>query len=141
MDDLEIVERAPTIEEYSELRKAVGWNTLGQEMMEKGLCNSLYSVCAIYKNKTIGCGRVVGDGAMYFYVQDIIVLPEFQKKGIGKSIMASIMQWLSRHVSDKSFVGLMATKGNSKFYEKWGFQERPPDRPGMFIIWENKRQA
>ncbi len=141
MDDIEIVERVPTIEEYSELRREVGWKSLGEEMTEKGLRNSIFSVCAIYKNKVIGCGRVIGDGAVYFYVQDIMVLPEFQRKGIGKSIMASIMQWLGKQVSDNSFVGLMATKGNSKFYEKYGFQERPPDRPGMFIIWENKSQT
>lgn len=141
MDAPEIVERAPTIEDYSELRKAVGWAPLGKEMIEEGLRNSLFSVCAIYKNKVIGCGRVIGDGAVYFYVQDIMVLPEFQKNGIGKGIMASIMHWLGRHVSDKSFIGLMATKGNSKFYEKYGFQERPPDRPGMFIIWENKSRT
>jgi len=79
-----LVERPPTIEEYQSLREIVGWGNTDAKATEIGLGNSLFSVCVIYKNEIIGCGRVVGDGGIYFYIQDIIVLPEFQRKGIGK---------------------------------------------------------
>jgi hypothetical protein len=29
----------------------------------------------------VGCGRVVGDGGVYFYVQDVIVVPGLQGLG------------------------------------------------------------
>ena len=64
-----------------------------------------------------------------------IVLPEFQRNGIGKRVMDAVMSYLSSHAHPHAFVGLMATKGVSKFYEKYEFVERPPDRPGMFRIW------
>lgn len=60
------------------------------ESTEIGLGNSLFSVCAIYKNEVIGCGRAVGDGGIYFYIQDIIVLPKFQGRGIGKLTLSTI---------------------------------------------------
>lgn len=133
-----LVERSPTVEEYQKLREAVEWWSVDPEATEIGLNNSLFSVCVIFKNEVIGCGRVVGDGGIYFYIQDIIVLPEFQGTGIGKRIMDAIMNYLKEHAHPNAFIGLMAAKGVSKFYEKYGFNERPPDRPGMFKTWEKQ---
>ena len=130
-----LVERPPTVEEYQRLREAVGWESVDVEATEIGLRNALFSVCAIYKDKVIGCGRVVSDGGIYFYIQDIIVLPEFQGKGLGRRMMDAVMGYLSSHAHPNAFIGLMAAKGVSEFYEKYGFAERPPDRPGMFRIW------
>ena len=104
------------------------------EAVEIGLQNSLFSVCVILENKLIGCGRVIGDGGIYFYVQDIIVLPEFQGKGVGGRIMDAVMEFLKAHARDGAFVGLMAAEGVSKFYERFGFKKRPSDAPGMFRV-------
>jgi len=108
---------------------------VGAEATETGLRSALFSVCVIHKDQAIGCGRVVGDGGIYFYIQDIIVLPEFQGRGLGRRIMDAVMNYLSSHAHPNAFIGLMAAKGVSGFYEKHGFAERPPGRPGMFRIW------
>jgi hypothetical protein len=65
-EQYQIVERAPTIEEYFALRKGVDWMLFEEEMTAKGLANALFSVCILYQGKVIGCGRVVGDGGLYF---------------------------------------------------------------------------
>ncbi len=130
-----LVERSPTAEEYQKLREAVGWGNVDVEATEIGLHNSLFSVCVIFENEVIGCGRVIGDSGIYFYIQDVIVLPEFQGKGIGKRIMDTIMDYLKAHAHPGAFVGLMAAKGVSKFYERYGFKVRPSDAPGMFCLW------
>jgi ribosomal protein S18 acetylase RimI-like enzyme len=129
-----LVERNPTLEEYRRLRRAVGWLDVETEATKIGLNNSLFSVCVILENRVIGCGRVIGDGGIYFYIQDIIVLPEFQGRGIGKRIMDAIMEYLKAHARDGAFIGLMAAKGVSEFYERYGFKERAPDAPGMFRV-------
>jgi ribosomal protein S18 acetylase RimI-like enzyme len=134
-DEYVLVERSPTVKEYHRLCQAVGWEHVGAEATETGLRNALFSVCMIHKDQVIGCGRVVGDGGIYFYIQDIIVLPEFQGRGLGRRIMDAVMGYLSSHAHSNAFIGLMAAKGVSGFYEKYGFAERPPDRPGMFRIW------
>ncbi len=56
-------------------------------------------------------GRVVGDGAVYFYIQDIVVHPEHQGKGIGENIMSALMTYLQENAPDKAFIGLFASKG------------------------------
>ncbi len=134
-DEYILVERPPTVEEYQRLREAVGWESVDAEATETGLRNALFSVCLIHKHEVIGCGRVVGDGGIYFYIQDIIVLPEFQGEGLGRRIMDAVMGYLRSHAHSNAFIGLMAAKAVSGFYEKYGFAERPPDRPGMFRIW------
>jgi ribosomal protein S18 acetylase RimI-like enzyme len=134
-DEYILVERPPTFEEYQRLREAVGWGSVDVEATEVGLRNALFSVSVTYKDEVIGCGRVVGDGGIYFYIQDIIVLPEFQGRGLGRRIMDAVMGYLSSHAHSNAFIGLMAAKGVSGFYEKYGFADRPPDRPGMFRIW------
>jgi GNAT superfamily N-acetyltransferase len=127
-----LVERIPSAAEYHKLRVAVGWECMDSGSTEKGLHNSLYSVCVFHQREVIGYGRVIGDGAIFFYIQDIMVLPEHQKKGVGKMIMRAIMDFLDAHARQHTFVGLMAAKGASRFYERFGFAARPPDRPGMF---------
>jgi GNAT superfamily N-acetyltransferase len=135
MDEYSLVERPPSIGEYKRLRDIVGWGNTDDEATRIGLANALFSVSLIHKGEVIGCGRVVGDGGIYFYIQDIIVLPEFQKRGLGKRIMEAVMDYIASRAHKNAFIGLMAAKGVSKFYEKYGFAERPADRPGMFLIW------
>jgi len=136
MDEYFLVERSATLEEYLRLREAVGWVCQDTKATEIGLINSLFSVCMIYRDEVIAYGRVVGDGGIYFYIQDVIVLPKFQGKGIGKQIMNVIMNYLEKNASPNAFVGLMAAKGEMGFYEKFDFKKRPNDSPGMFKIWK-----
>ena len=130
-----LLEMLPSISDYRRLRAAVGWSELAPEAMEPGLERSLYSVCVCRGEEVVGCGRVVGDGAVYFYIQDVIVLPEHQGRGLGARIMGRIMAYLDGHAHQNSFIALMAAKGAEGFYERYGFARRPPDRPGMVLIW------
>jgi GNAT superfamily N-acetyltransferase len=75
-------------------------------------------------------------GCLYFYLQDIIVLPAFQGKGLGKRLMNAILAYLEEHAHPGAFVGLMAAKDVSSFYTQFGFAVRPSERPGMFRLHE-----
>ena len=130
----QIIERIPTVEEYSSLRESVGWHNMAAQPTKSGLDNSLFSVCAIQSGKVIGYGRVVGDGNIYFYIQDIIVHPDHQRKGIGKSIMDAIMNYIHSVAEEGAFIGLMAAADVDPFYERYGFSRRPEDGPGMYMV-------
>jgi predicted N-acetyltransferase YhbS len=82
--------------------------------------------------------RVIGDSGLYFYIQDVIVLPKYQKMGIGIMLMKKVMNYLETNIIPHTVVGLMASKGKEPFYEKFGFAKRPSERRGhgMFRIWE-----
>lgn len=136
MNQFEIVERVPSVQDYQKLRTAVGWGLCDSESTATALRNSLYAVSAIYENEVIGCGRVIGDAGIYYYIQDIIVLPAFHGRGVGRMIMDAVMRFLETHAVPNSFLGLMAAKDVAGFYEKYGFARRPPERPGMFRVVE-----
>ena len=120
----------PSADDFVRLRKAVAWGDTNAELASKSLNNSLFSV-SIYEGKTIiGFGRVVGDGYMYFYIQDVIVDPSYQGKGVGSVLMDEIESFLKRTVKPGSTVGLFAVKGKEKFYSKYGYLERTGDPMG-----------
>lgn len=138
MKEYSIVEHSPTVKEYQALRTAVGWGEADEDAIEKSLRNSLYWVCILKKETAIGCGRVVGDGGLCFYLQDLIVLPIYQGQGLGRQLMDKLMEYVRANAHKGGFVGLMAAKGVEDFYSNYGFMKRPtPDYgPGMILFWK-----
>lgn len=134
-DTIRLVEREPTPEEYRRLRASVGWNEIADDRVRAALPRSLFSVVLERDGEAVGCGRVVGDGGIYFYVQDVIVVPELQGRGLGRRIMDAVMRYLASAAAPGSFVGLMAAKGVEDLYVRYGFTRRPGDAPGMFRVW------
>jgi ribosomal protein S18 acetylase RimI-like enzyme len=126
-------EEKPTLEEYKSICTAVGWGDIVNfDVSSKALDNSIYSVVARHNGKAIGMGRIVGDGAIFYYIQDIAVLPEYQKKGIGKMIMDKLLDFFYSHASEKAFLGLFSVEGVEGFYERFGFKQKE-NRKGMCI--------
>ena len=138
-DEFQIVSGIPSVEEYLTLREAVGWGRRDEHMVAHALASALFTVYVVHHGNIVGCGRVIGDGGLYFYLQDIIVMPKFQGNGLGKRLMASILVYLQEHAAPGAFVGLMAASGASTFYTQFGFAPRPPDRPGMFRMEDSAR--
>ena len=106
------------------------------DVAETSLMNFIY--CFTVKDKDneqiVGMGRIVGDGAIYFYIQDIVVHPDYQKKGIGKDIMNMKVGYLNLNAPDKAFVGLFASQGKESFYEKYEFKDHSPNMTGIFTV-------
>jgi predicted GNAT family N-acyltransferase len=138
MQEFEFVERKPTAEELFILRESVGWGIGEKEAFENGLKNSLYGVCVFKDEMIIGIVRVIGDGSTCFYIQDVIVKPEYQKMGIGFEMMKKVMKYIEINACSGAVVGLMAAKGKEKFYEKFGFWKRPNENfgHGMMQFWK-----
>jgi GNAT superfamily N-acetyltransferase len=55
----------------------------------------------------VGCGRIVGGDGINFYIQDLIIRPEYQHRGMGTQIMKKLMDYIGRHAQ----IGLMAAEG------------------------------
>ena len=91
MNDIQYKEKIPTPEEYNYIADSVGWGTVENKIVETALNNSIYSICAYDGNKMIGYGRIIGDKTMFLYIQDIMVLPEYQSQKVGSHIMEKIL--------------------------------------------------
>ena len=135
-------EQPPTLEEFNGLRRDAGWGVF-QDLgaLEQGLRNSLYHVCARHNGWIVGMGRVVGDGSITFYIQDVIVAQEYRDQGIGREIMHYLMRFVAQNATAGAIVGLMAAKGKEGFYEKFGFIGRPNEHfgKGMFMFWPKEK--
>lgn len=80
--------------EIMNLYTSVGWTnyTDHPQMLEKAYKNSLCTLGAYTaQGRLVGIIRAVGDGASILFIQDIIVLPEFQRKGIGTALLKAIV--------------------------------------------------
>ena len=132
---IEIVENKLDVETYLDIRASVHWKVLRKEQAEKALNNSLYTVMAVENGKTIGMGRIVGDGAGICYIQDFVVRPEYQGTSIGRKMMERLIAHVEELRMDQSemMLCLMCAKGREQFYEKFGFIGRPTENlgPGM----------
>lgn len=84
-------------EEILHLYTSVGWTnyTDHPEMLEQAYKNSLLILGAFDDNKLLGVIRVVGDGASVVFIQDILVLPEYQRQGIGTQLLRTVMTQFS----------------------------------------------
>lgn len=137
---IQLVEDKLDIDTYLKLRCAVNFHKLSRDQARRALDNSLYTLVAYRDGEAVGMGRIVGDGAVICYVQDLIIVPEVQGQGIG----GLILETLKTFVINTGLPGtmmmfdLMCAKGRERFYQKHGFISRPTGKlgPGMIQYLE-----
>ena len=113
---------AVSFEEIFSLYEAVGWTnyTTNPTMLKNALEHSLFLISARDENgKLIGFLRAVGDGYSILYIQDIIVLPEYQRQGIGTQLLRQTLKYFN-----EVYQIILTTDSELKtiaFYEDNGF--------------------
>ena len=122
--EVSIENTQPDLEEFIALRSKVGWGETPSQLAETALKNSLFHVVARYENNLVGMARIVGDGAMFFYIQDLIVEPDYQNNGIGNLLMQNLESYLSKVAFKGSTIGLLSASGKEPFYSRYGYLER-----------------
>ena len=137
---LKYIEKTPTATEFNMLTESVGWGTRENNIVEEALKNTLYSLCVYDVDKLIGYGRIIGDKTIFLYIQDIIVIPEYQGKKIGTGIMNKLIEKINEYKKINSEIRtyLGASKGKESFYEKFGFVSRPNEELGAGMILYDK---
>ena len=136
MNDIQYEEKIPTLDEYNHIADSVGWGSSENKIVEIALNNSLYSICAYDGDKMIGYGRIIGDKTMFLYIQDIMVLPEYQSQKVGSHIMEKILNKVKTlkklNPNIRTYVGL--SRGLEGFYKKFGFISREEAELGKGMI-------
>ena len=137
---VQLVEDKLDLDTYLELRESVHFHKLSRDQARKGLDNSLYTLVAYLDGRAVGMGRIVGDGAIICYVQDLIIRPEVQGKGIGGLILETLKEFVINegYPGTMMMFDLMCARGRERFYKKHGFIARPTETlgPGMIQYLE-----
>ncbi len=123
---IKIKENNKNIKEFNYLYEAAGWGAYDEKIVKRALDNTFYSVSVYDEDKIIGFGRLIGDTICFMYIHDVMVLPEYQSKKIGTTIMNKLLEKVDKiKIENPSLrVYLGASKNKEKFYEKFGFVNR-----------------
>ena len=80
-------------EDIPKLYDSVGWSAYTDDLaaLENGFNNSLKILAAYKDDELVGIIRAVGDGYTVVFIQDILVLPEYQRQGIGSALLKAIV--------------------------------------------------
>ena len=80
-------------EEICQLYTEVGWTAYTECMpaLEQGFNYSLLILAAYENDELLGIIRVVGDGFTIVFVQDILVFPRHQRKGVGTALLKAVL--------------------------------------------------
>ena len=109
--------------EILDLYGAVGWVAYTSDLaaLKKGYQNSLLVLAAYEEDTLLGIIRVVGDGATIIFVQDIVVDPKYQRKGVGSALLKEVLKRFE-HVRQIELV-TDNTEKTIAFYKSIGFLE------------------
>ena len=134
-----IKENVKNIEEFNFLYDYVGWGCYDDKVSEVALDNTLYSVSVYDNDEIIGYGRLIGDGACFIYIHDIMVRVDYQGKKIGTLIMNKLMDKVKSYKKFNPYVRvyLGASKNREGFYEKFGFISRRDADLGEGMIYND----
>ena len=127
------------LEDVLHLYQAVGWTnyTNQPQMLERALSHSLAIYLALDGDTVVGLIRLVGDGFSSVFVQDLIVLPSYQRQGIGGSLMKEALEDFKETYQVQ--LATEQTEKNVGFYRSMGFETLSTyDCTGM--IWVNREK-
>lgn len=107
--------------EILSLYQSVGWSNYYEhpEMLKNAYAGSRCILAAYEDEKLVGIVRAVGDGSSILFIQDILVCPVYQRRGIGTALMQALLERYS-HVYQIE----LATDNTEKtiaFYKSLGF--------------------
>jgi predicted N-acetyltransferase YhbS len=121
----------PPAEDYLRLRIVTGLSPKSPEGAALGLPRSVFGVVVRKDGRIVGMGRVIGDGGLMLQVTDIAVEPGHQGRGIGKTIVARIVDYLNTTVPDGTYVSMIADGDAHRLYSQFGFTPTAPQSIGM----------
>ncbi|MEG3310107.1 GNAT family N-acetyltransferase [Streptococcus sp. SS-4456] len=104
-----------------EIYDSVGWTNYTDRptMLQKALKHSLFVLAAFDGDRLAGLLRAVGDGHSIVFIQDILVLPAYQRQGIGRQLLEQAIAYFQGiyqlHLLTDN------TEKTRSFYEALGF--------------------
>jgi ribosomal protein S18 acetylase RimI-like enzyme len=131
--DYEAVTSAP-LDEIVELYKAAGWWQESREaraVIPTMIRGSLsFMVARSIEGRIIGMARVISDGHSDAYIQDVVVLPDYRGRGVGRELVRRLTQFcVGRKIA---WIGLIAEPGTQGLYEELGFGPLVGYQPMLF---------
>ena len=123
MNGLTIKYNELTAEEFIALWETVWGPGPGLEQTRLAMAHTLFRISVWDGDKIVAMARMLGDMGLDYYIKDVVVCPEYQRRGIGRGMIQALLKFVSDHgVSGTDiFIELTAAPEKTPFYEKLGF--------------------
>ena len=140
---IRFVENKLDVDTYLRLRESVHWKKLSREQAKMAIENSRHIVVAYEEDTPIGMGRIVGDGAVISYIQDLIIVPQAQGNGFGGRLLEQLIAYVDSITIEgtEMMLCLMCAKGRENFYQHHHFIARPTEALGPGMIQYIRRSC
>lgn len=121
-----------SVKDWNSLRDAVGWGALCEEQAKQCLDHSAFVISCYDGDQIVGTARVNWDYGYVAYLGDVMVMPAYQRKGIGEHMVTEAIAFVKSQLKEGWIIMflLLAAKGKEPFYERLGFQKRPNEHAG-----------
>lgn len=138
MNNLTIKHNELTAEEFISLWESVWGGAPSLEQTKLAMQNTIFRVSVYDGDKVIAMARMIGDMGLCYYIKDVVVCPEYQSKGIGRTLINELMKFVNNNGVKGTgvFVELAAVPDKMPFYEKLGFNTNEAQR--LKMIYEVK---
>ena len=119
-----------TAEEFIECWESVWGEGPSPEQTELAMRNSVFRVSVYEDGRIVAMARMIGDLGLDYYIKDVIVRPEYQRRGIGKILIRELLDFIDRNgvPGTEIFVELCAMPDKIPFYEQFGFSANEAQR-------------
>lgn len=107
-----------SVKALADLRESVGWNRMEKEY-KNPLMTSYYHIAVYENDKLIGYIDSVSNGVSDAYIQDLMVCPDYQGKGIGTDLMDKMIEYLKK--KRIYMISVVYEECLKPFYERFGF--------------------
>lgn len=119
-----------TAEEFISLWESVWDGAPSLEQTRLAMQNTIFRVSVYDGEKAIAMARMIGDMGLCYYIKDVVVRPEYQGKGLGRTLINELLKFINDNgIKETSvFVELAAVPDKMPFYEKLGFTTNEAQR-------------
>ena len=124
-----------TAAQFIELWESVWGDGPTPEQTALAMDNSLVRVSVYDGEKIIAMARMIGDRGLDYYIKDVVVRPEYQRRGAGRLLIEELLAFIRKNGvrGTDIFVELCAMPDRIPFYEQFGFSANEAQRLRMTV--------
>jgi ribosomal protein S18 acetylase RimI-like enzyme len=125
MPEIEVrIVRRVDREQVKRLYSEAGWwepeDEQSSSWIDRMVEGSFCFAGAFTGDRMVGMARAISDGASDAYIQDVTVLPDYRHQGIGRRLIAALIECLKE--KKINWIGLVSEPGSQPLYERLGFE-------------------
>lgn len=119
-------------EDFVRLFASAGWGEIPPDAARTALANSYATFALRCDGQVVAMARLLGDGALAFFLKDVVVDPAWQGRGLGRLLLAHVEAYIRARLKPgwSGYLQLISAQGKEGFYLREGYALHPNDHSG-----------